>query len=466
MKTVIIVQARMTSTRLPGKVLKTVLGKPLLEYQIERLRRVKLADAIVIATTTNPTDDPIVALCTSLSIPYYRGSEQDVLSRYYEAAQIHQADVIVRVTSDCPLIDPQVIDQVIQYYIDHQDQYDYVSNSLERTYPRGMDTEVFSFKVLQEIFLEAKALPDREHVTPFIYRHSERYRLAGIQYVKNCSHYRWTVDTQEDFELITRMIEAIYPRTQNFTLSDCLSLVQNNPSWSTINAHIEQKKYDESINIGKMTNLKTEQEQFWSGEFGDEYTERNKGDLALASNTVLFAKIMARTRRIQSLIEFGANRGLNLQAIRQILPQIKLAAVEINEVAVKELQGSFGNEIEVFHQSILDCSPKAKYDFALIKGVLIHINPDYLEKVYDLLYSSSSRYICIAEYYNPKPVEVTYRSHEGKLFKRDFAGEMMDKFPDLKLLDYGFVYHRDYQFPQDDTTWFLLEKTAENETVN
>jgi spore coat polysaccharide biosynthesis protein SpsF len=109
---------------------------------------------------------------------------------------------------------------------------------------------------------------------------------------------------------------------------------------------------------------------------------------------------------------------------------------------------------------------KSKYDFALIKGVLIHINPDYLGKVYDMLYSSTSCYICIAEYYNPKPVEVTYRGHEGKLFKRDFAGEMMDKFPDLKLLDYGFVYHRDYHFPQDDTTWFLLEKTGKNETIN
>ncbi|MGD1809775.1 pseudaminic acid biosynthesis-associated methylase [Dapis sp. BLCC M126] len=215
-----------------------------------------------------------------------------------------------------------------------------------------------------------------------------------------------------------------------------------------------------------MTNLKTEQEQFWSGEFGDKYTERNQGDLALATNIALFTKIIARTRSIQSLIEFGANRGLNLQAIKQLLPKTKLAAVEINQVAVTELQGIFGEEIEVYHQSILDFSPKTKYDFALIKGVLIHINPDYLEKVYDLLYGSTSRYIGIAEYYNPKPVEVTYRGHEGKLFKRDFAGEMMDKFPDLKLLDYGFVYHRDYQFPQDDMTWFLLEKTWENEVIN
>lgn len=215
-----------------------------------------------------------------------------------------------------------------------------------------------------------------------------------------------------------------------------------------------------------MNNLKTEQEQFWAGKFGDEYTERNQGGLTLASNVALFAKIIARTRPIQSLIELGANRGLNLQAIKQLLPKTKLTAVEINEIAIKELQASLGDSIEVYHQSILDFFPKAKYDFALIKGVLIHINPDYLGNIYDLLYSCSSRYICMVEYYNPKPVEVTYRGHEGKLFKRDFAGEMMDKFPDLKLLDYGFLYHRDYQFPQDDVTWFLLEKSGENETIN
>ena len=252
MKIVIIVQARMTSTRLPGKVLKKVLDKPLLEYQIERLRRVKLADEIVIATTTNETDEPIVELCNSLSTPYFRGSEEDVLSRYYETAKAHQADVIVRVTSDCPLIDPQVIDRVIQFYIDHQTKYDYVSNCLERTYPRGMDTEVFSFKALQEAWLEATALPDKEHVTPFIYRQPQRYRLTSIKYSENRSHHRWTVDTPEDFELIKRMIEAIYPQLADFTLIDCLTLLQNNPTWLTINANIQQKQDGEQLKIGEM----------------------------------------------------------------------------------------------------------------------------------------------------------------------------------------------------------------------
>ena len=241
MKTVIIVQARMTSTRLPGMVMKRVLGKPLLEYQLERLQRVKLADEIVIATTTNQTDEPIVELCNSLSVACFRGSEDDVLSRYYGAATAHKADLVVRVTSDCPLIDPQVIDTVIDYYLQNQSHYDYVSNSLERTYPRGMDTEVFAFSTLQQAFWEATAQPDREHVTPFIHRQPARYRLGHVIYSEDCSHHRWTVDTPEDFELIQKIIEAIYPRKPNFTLEDCLSLLKKHPEWYIINSHVSQK---------------------------------------------------------------------------------------------------------------------------------------------------------------------------------------------------------------------------------
>lgn len=242
MKTVIIVQARMTSTRLPGKVLKTVLGKSLLEYMIERLSRVKLADEIVIATTTNSTDQPIINLCEKLSVSHYRGSEEDVLARYYGAATEHKADVVVRVTSDCPIIDPQVIDEVIQRYLDLK-QYDYVSNGLSRSFPRGMDTEVFSYAALQEAFLEAAEQPDREHVTPFIYRHPERYRLANVLYAQDQSRHRWTVDTMEDFVLIREIIEALYSINPEFSLADVLALMEKNPDWSMINAHVEQKQY-------------------------------------------------------------------------------------------------------------------------------------------------------------------------------------------------------------------------------
>ena len=245
MKVVIINQARMTSTRLPKKVLKQVLGKSLLEYQIERLQRVKLADQIVMATTINDTDQPIIDLCDRLSIPYYRGSEDDVLSRYHGAAIANQADVVVRVTSDCPLIDPQVIDQVIQFYLDAYPKYDYVSNCLGRTYPRGMDTEVFSFKSLDEAFYQATAQGDREHVTPFVHRQFNRYNLGQVNYFNNHSEHRWTVDTLEDFELIKRIIESLYPFKPKFSLQDCLELLLQNPQWSMINQYIDQKQYGE-----------------------------------------------------------------------------------------------------------------------------------------------------------------------------------------------------------------------------
>jgi spore coat polysaccharide biosynthesis protein SpsF len=206
-----------------------------------------------------------------------------------------------------------------------------------------------------------------------------------------------------------------------------------------------------------MTSYKTEQENFWSGEFGDDYITRNRGEFSIASNLALFSKILSKTHKVRSLIEFGANIGLNLQAIQLLLPEVKISAVEINSTAVKELEKMGGVTVE--NKSILDYLPQNKFDFTLIKGVLIHINPDYLSKVYEILYQSSNRYICVVEYYNPSPVTVNYRGHQDRLFKRDFAGEMLDKFQNLSLIDYGFVYHRDTNFPQDDLTWFLMEKS-------
>lgn len=206
-----------------------------------------------------------------------------------------------------------------------------------------------------------------------------------------------------------------------------------------------------------MNNFKTEQEAFWAGTFGDEYVSRNKSAQLLASNMAFFSKILSRTAGVKSLIEFGANIGMNLHAIRTLLPNVELSAIEINQHAVSELDKL--QSISVYPQSILDFSPDRTWDMVLIKGVLIHINPDNLKQVYERLYRSCSRYICVAEYYNPVPVEVVYRGHSGKLFKRDFAGELMNSYSDLTLVDYGFAYHRDSYFPQDDITWFLLEKT-------
>jgi spore coat polysaccharide biosynthesis protein SpsF len=199
-----------------------------------------------------------------------------------------------------------------------------------------------------------------------------------------------------------------------------------------------------------------EQEVFWAGSFGTEYIARNKQQEILSGNISLFTKILHKAPRLNTLIEFGANIGLNLKAINLLAPSIELTAVEINAEAVDFLKKS--ERVDVIHQSILDYSPSKQYDLVLIKGVLIHIDPNDLAVVYDNLYKSSSRYICICEYYNPTPVQLSYRGHSNKLFKRDFAGELLDRYKDLSLVDYGFVYHRDPVFPLDDISWFLLKK--------
>lgn len=203
--------------------------------------------------------------------------------------------------------------------------------------------------------------------------------------------------------------------------------------------------------------FKTEQEEFWAGEFGDDYSYRNIGKNWIASNTALFAKVLKNTQNVESVFEFGANIGLNLMALKILLPNANMSAIEINTAAVEELKSNI-EQIKVYPVSIFDYESDEKSDFVFIKGVLIHINPDELETVYKKLYDSSSKYILVAEYYNPTPVTIPYRGHQNRLFKRNFAGEILERYSDLKLVDYGFVYHNDPIFPQDDITWFLMKK--------
>lgn len=202
---------------------------------------------------------------------------------------------------------------------------------------------------------------------------------------------------------------------------------------------------------------KTEQEDFWAGAFGDTYINRNISEGYLASNIHLFSNIFKSCKQHASLIEFGANVGMNLKAIKTLLPSCALHGIEINERACTELGNVVGTK-NVHHQSIFDFNHSEKFDIALIKGVLIHINPEKLDLVYEKLYNASKKYILLCEYYNPSPVSINYRGHSDRLFKRDFAGEIMDRYSDVQLVDYGFAYHRDKSFPQDDCTWFLLEK--------
>lgn len=204
-------------------------------------------------------------------------------------------------------------------------------------------------------------------------------------------------------------------------------------------------------------NYNTDQEAFWAGSFGDEYILRNKSQELLASNLNFFTKAMSRAGNVSSVIEFGSNVGMNIRALKLLYPNQTQFGIEINTTAATELKALLGDK-SVFNGSILDFDSPEKFELSLVKGVLIHINPEVLPMVYQKLYDYSTKYILIGEYYNPKPVEIDYRGHAGKLYKRDFCGEMLDKFPRLKLIDYGFSYKRDSAFSQDDITWFLMEK--------
>ena len=205
------------------------------------------------------------------------------------------------------------------------------------------------------------------------------------------------------------------------------------------------------------TEYKTEQEAFWAGQFGNDYIARNQSEQLLAGNLAFFAKVLARTEGVASILEMGANIGMNLRALSPLMPSAQLHAIEINPQAAEVLRGlPFVDSI--YEGSILNYVVEQQFDLVFSKGVLIHLAPEMLPEVYDKMVEASSRYVLIAEYYNPSPAEIPYRGHSNKMFKRDFAGELMDRHPNMKLIDYGFLYRRDVNWPQDDITWFLMEK--------
>jgi spore coat polysaccharide biosynthesis protein SpsF len=208
-----------------------------------------------------------------------------------------------------------------------------------------------------------------------------------------------------------------------------------------------------------MDNYKTDQENFWAGGFGDDYISRNDSQTYLAANLNLFSEILSKTNSVSSIMELGPNIGMNLKAISMLLPNVNLAGVEINSQAIKILQDEFPDG-KFTNQSISEYQPSDSYDLCLVKGILIHLNPELLQDTYKKIYESSHKYVLISEYYSPSPVTIKYRGHSDRLFKRDFAGEFLKKYPDMTLVDYGFSYHLDPNFPQDDENWFLLEKKS------
>ena len=239
---VAIIQARLGSTRFPGKVLKSVLGRPLLAHMMERVSHAQLPDQVVIATTGSPADDPIVTLCEQNGYACFRGSDEDVLDRYYRAAQQFGADVVVRLTSDCPLLDPTVIDQVVSVF--RQGEYDYVANTVPPpgTYPDGMDVEVFSLWALEQSWQETVKPSDREHVTFYLWRNPHKFRTYRIDCIPDWSDYRLTVDHIQDFLLVKAILETLSPHNPLFSLEEIVDFLEENPHIKGLNRNIARNQ--------------------------------------------------------------------------------------------------------------------------------------------------------------------------------------------------------------------------------
>jgi spore coat polysaccharide biosynthesis protein SpsF len=238
-----IIQARMNSTRLPGKVLLNINGRPMLSYMIERVRWAQCIDQIVVATSDEPQDDVLCDFCTKENIGFYRGSLNDVLARYYKAAKQINSDIIVRLTADCPLIDPKIIDTMVQIY--QSGSYDYVANTAPpdgRTFPDGMDVEVFSLKALEDAWKEAKKPSEREHVTFYFWKNPKIFSTLRYDLVADLSTYRLSVDYPEDFAVIVSLFKGLYPQNPMFTMEDIIAFMETNPDITKKNAHIEPNR--------------------------------------------------------------------------------------------------------------------------------------------------------------------------------------------------------------------------------
>lgn len=245
---VAIIQARMAASRLPGKVLKELGHQPVLAWMVARARRSALIDEVVIATTTDPSDDPVAAFCAEQGVAFVRGSMQDVLDRYYQAAKQHHADVVVRLTADCPFIDPAMLDDNLRTFLDTRPRLDFAANRLPppytRTIPIGLDAEFCWFEGLETAWKEAAEKHQREHVMPFFYENPERFNILHITHEPNLGHLRWTVDTPADLALL-RQIVAYFPGWDDFGWLDVAELVRQHPELTEINAGVRHKDYTE-----------------------------------------------------------------------------------------------------------------------------------------------------------------------------------------------------------------------------
>lgn len=238
MRILIIVQARTSSTRLPGKVLLPILGKPVLLHQLERINTSKLKSEVIVATSINSDDDIIVDTCEKHGYKTFRGDLNDLLDRHYKAAIQYDADAIVKIPSDCPLIDPDIIDRVLLYYINNFEKFDFVSNLHPATYPDGNDVEIMSFPILRKAWLEAEKKYELEHTTPFIWDNPHKFRIGNVRWETGLDYsksHRFTLDYKEDYEFIKKVYEELYPKNPIFSLYNILHLLEKKPSILKVN---------------------------------------------------------------------------------------------------------------------------------------------------------------------------------------------------------------------------------------
>lgn len=256
MKNILIIsQARYSSTRLPGKVLLKILDKPLLWYLIERLKLVKTPNQLIIATGISHSNKPIIDFAKKKNVNYFAGSEEDVIDRYYQTAKYYNGAIIVRITTDCPLMDPAIIDYGLNIFINGD--YDYVSNVQPPTFPDGFDVEIFSFNALETSWKESKKPSEREHVTPYIWKNEEKqFKLKNFENEIDLSNFRLTVDTKEDFILISKIIEEFYDKWNKFTMKDVIMYLKKNPELLKINSQYQR-------NEGYLKSLKEDKLRGW-----------------------------------------------------------------------------------------------------------------------------------------------------------------------------------------------------------
>lgn len=414
-----IIQARMGSTRLPKKVLKPLIeGRSALSLMLDRIKRTKHINTIVIATTTLKEDDAIEAECERLHIPCYRGNSDDVLLRYYNAAEQHKADIVVRLTADCPLIDPKIVDEVIELY--QRTGCDYASNALIPSYPDGLDTEVFSVALLNWMHQHASKQSDREHVTPYVHRHRNHWQLETLRAPQDYSHLRWTLDEPEDLALIKKIYASLYPTTPQFGMQDILSLLEKQPELNEINAHIHRNEgYQRSVEEEKLVymnhygfysviNPPTEKdlERYYQ----KTYYQKSKGNYRSVYSTeeLLYFRNkiqqkeqliypLLKTKKKPRLLDVGCGEGFVLDFFKK--KKWSVQGIDYSDAGLKkhnphcEREIQTGNIVDSLQTMIID---KQSFDVIWLSHVLEHVrNPLALLKKLAKVAPKTGILVCI-----------------------------------------------------------------------